>query len=77
MISEKDDFSNAFVKMVGELATAIHVNVCVEGVETKEQLDALVGSKVQLIQGFYFGKPMKAEMFGKTVPVMVLSFNVK
>ena len=59
----KDDFSNAFVKMVGELATAIHVNVCVEGVETKEQLDALVGSKVQLIQGFYFGKPMKAEMF--------------
>ena len=36
--------------------------VC-EGVETKEQLDALVGSKVQLIQGFYFGKPMKAEMF--------------
>ena len=59
----KDDFSNAFVKMVGELATAIHVNVCVEGVETKEQLDALMGSKVQLIQGFYFGKPMKAEMF--------------
>ena len=59
----KDDFSNAFVKMVGELATAIHVNVCVEGVETKEQLDAVVGSKVQLIQGFYFGKPMKADMF--------------
>ena len=44
------------------LGNAILHIVC-EGVETKEQLDALVGSKVQLIQGFYFGKPMKAEMF--------------
>lgn len=26
----KDDFSNAFVKMVAELASAIDVNVCVE-----------------------------------------------
>lgn len=61
----KDDFSNAFVKMVAELAGAIGVNVCVEGVETKEQLDELSGSKIQLIQGYYFGKPMKLEEFEK------------
>lgn len=59
----KDDFSNAFVKMVAELANAINVNVCVEGVETEEQLKALEGSKIQLIQGFYFGKPMQIEAF--------------
>ena len=59
----KDDFSNAFVKMVAELASAIDVNVCVEGVETKEQLDILMGSKIQLIQGFYFGRPMTAREF--------------
>ena len=59
----KDDFSNAFVKMVAELASAIDVNVCVEGVETKEQLDILMGSKIQLIQGFYFGRPMTARAF--------------
>ena len=59
----KDDFSNAFVKMVAELASAIDVNVCVEGVETKEQLDILLGSKIQLIQGFYFGKPVTAREF--------------
>ena len=46
--------------MVAELASAIDVNVCVEGVETKEQLDILMGSKIQLIQGFYFGRPMTA-----------------
>ncbi len=61
----KDDFSNAFVKMVAELANAIHVNVCVEGVETKEQLEALMGNRIQLIQGYYFGKPVKAEIFEK------------
>ncbi len=37
----KDEFSTAFVKMVAELAQTIGVHVCVEGVETKEQVDAL------------------------------------
>lgn len=35
----EDDFSNAFVRMVSELANAINVRVCVEGVETKRQRD--------------------------------------
>lgn len=59
----KDDFSDAFVKMVAELASAIDVIVCVEGVETEEQLKFLQKSKIQLIQGFYFGKPMPAAEF--------------
>ena len=37
--------------------------VCVEGVEDKEQFEALKEKKIQLIQGFYFGKPMRAEEF--------------
>ena len=61
----KDEFSSAFVKMVAELANAIQVKVCVEGVETEEQIKALKESKIQLIQGYYFGKPMKAEVFEK------------
>lgn len=61
----KDEFSNAFVKMVGELASTIHVKVCVEGVETEEQIKALKNSKIQLIQGYFFGKPMRAEIFEK------------
>lgn len=59
----KDDFSNAFVKMVAELANAINVKVCVEGVETEDQLCALEGSKIQMIQGYYFGRPMKLRDF--------------
>ncbi len=61
----KDEFSNAFVKMVAELANAIGVNVCVEGVETEEQLQFLKDVNVQMIQGFYFGKPTPVDVFEK------------
>lgn len=61
----KDEFQTAFVKMVAELATAINVKVCVEGVETKDQYAAVKDTKIQLIQGFYFGKPMHRDEFEK------------
>lgn len=59
----EDDFSDAFVKMVNELANTIEVKVCVEGVETKLQLDVASDMKVSMIQGYYFGKPMKIAEF--------------
>ena len=61
----EDNYSKSFIRMVGELADAIGVNVCVEGIETKRQFDALSGMRVQLIQGYYFDKPMKQEAFEK------------
>ncbi len=61
----EDDFSDAFVKMVNELANTIGVKVCVEGVETKLQLDIACDMNVCMIQGYYFGKPMKIEEFEK------------
>lgn len=59
----EDDFSDAFVKMVNELANTIGVKVCVEGVETKLQLDVASDMRVSMIQGYYFGKPMKIAEF--------------
>ena len=38
----------------------------VEGVEEEEQLAALKQTKIQLVQGFYFGKPMSAKEFEET-----------
>ena len=61
----KDNYSNAFVKMVTELARAIDVVTCVEGVEEAEQVKLLKEMNVQLIQGYYFGKPMDIEEFEK------------
>lgn len=59
----EDDFSDAFVKMVSELAQTIDVTVCVEGVETKQQLSIIRDMDIRLIQGFYFGKPMGINQF--------------
>ncbi len=59
----KDGYSEVFVKMVSELAETIGVHMCVEGVEESDQLQKLRDMKVQYIQGFYFGKPMRADEF--------------
>lgn len=53
-----DEYAQSFIRMVTELGKAIDVNICVEGVETKQQLDILSGMKVQMIQGYYFDRPM-------------------
>ena len=61
----EDDFSDAFVKMVSELAATIGVAVCVEGVETDKQLNIVSHMNIGMIQGYYFGKPMKIDEFEK------------
>ncbi len=58
-----DAYSQSFVKMVSELARTIGVKVCVEGIETVKQFEALKNMNVNLIQGFYFDRPMEKEGF--------------
>lgn len=61
----KEPFADAFIKIVCELATIIGMHVCVEGVESEKQFEILKNMQIQMIQGFYFGKPMKKEEFAK------------
>ena len=61
----EDDFAEAFVKMVSELAKTIGVSVCVEGVEQRKQLEVLNRMNVNMIQGYYYGKPMTVKEFEK------------
>ena len=58
-----DQYAQAFVRMVGELAEALNVKICVEGIETKDQLDVLKDMNIRLIQGFFFDKPMRRYIF--------------
>lgn len=58
-----DQYAQSFVKMIGELAAALGVRVCVEGIETIEQFDALKDMNVRMVQGYYFDKPMPRYMF--------------
>lgn len=40
---------------------SLGLQVVAEGVETQEQLDFLVQHRCNLIQGFYFSKPLSAD----------------
>jgi EAL domain-containing protein (putative c-di-GMP-specific phosphodiesterase class I) len=62
----EDDFSDTFVKIVAELATALGVDICTEGVETQEQYQKIKDLHICMIQGYYFNKPMKLEDFERT-----------
>src|SRR5260221_4997922 len=52
--------SSAIVKAVTTLAAALHVPVCVEGIENEETYRTVVRLGCQIGQGWDFGKPMPA-----------------
>ena len=58
-----DQYAQSFVRMIGELAEALGVKVCVEGIETAEQFKALENMNVRMVQGFYFDRPMPRDAF--------------
>ena len=59
----RDEYSGVFIKIVQELAKSLGMQVCVEGVENEQQYKALAGTDVDLIQGYYFDRPLRAEEF--------------
>lgn len=61
----EDAYSQSFIRMVAELASAIGVRICVEGIETEAQYKVLEGMKVRLVQGYFFDRPMTLKAFEK------------
>lgn len=61
----EDNFSDTFVKSVSQIADALDMNICVEGVEDEVQCDTLGGMNVDMIQGFLFDKPLSTADFEK------------
>lgn len=59
----KDNYSQAFIRMVTELADTIGVGICVEGVESREQYEIVKDMAIAMLQGYYFDRPMKEELF--------------
>ena len=55
----------AITKSVIALGKSFNYKIIAEGVETKEQLEFLKELNCDLIQGFYYSKPMPAEDFAK------------
>lgn len=53
--------SSAIVRAVTTLAAALHVPVCVEGIENEQSYRTVVQLGCEIGQGWYFGKPMPAD----------------
>jgi len=70
---ERDTYAKSFIKMVAELAKAIGVNLCVEGVETRNQYEILSQMEISLVQGYYFDRPMTREAFEEKYVVAMQS----
>ena len=49
--------SQAIIRSVSVMAKLLNVELVIEGVETKAQLDTLTSWSVHLIQGYYFSRP--------------------
>jgi EAL domain-containing protein (putative c-di-GMP-specific phosphodiesterase class I) len=53
------------VRSVLKIAASLNIEVTAEGVETREQMDALVALGCHRLQGLYVGPPMPSEEFLK------------
>ena len=57
---DRDEAKAAVVQMLGELASRIDAWVVAEGVERREELDALIRLRVPMSQGYLLGRPLAA-----------------
>ncbi len=53
--------NSAIIRAVTTLASALSVPVCVEGIENEATYEGVVALGCQIGQGWYFGKPMRAD----------------
>lgn len=64
MFEEKEKERGKIVnKGIIHIAKELGIEVVAEGVETREYVDFLKEQNCDLVQGFYFGKPMPVEEF--------------
>lgn len=59
----KNPNTAVFVKTIVNLSHDLNIAVCAEGVEEQMQFEILRDLDTDVIQGYYFGRPMPAEKF--------------
>lgn len=60
-ISEMTNDETAITKTIITLAHNLNLDVIAEGVETKEQAEFLIAQKCNLMQGYFFSRPLQAD----------------
>ena len=64
---QKDEKSLKLCELVMDISRFLDVPVVAEGVEEKEQLDMLKNMGCQIIQGYYFSKPLPSDQFEELI----------
>lgn len=62
-------FDSAFLRFISELCRSVGIRVCLEGVETEDELDFVRPFAFDYLQGFFFSRPVPADEFeGRFLP---------
>ncbi len=64
---EKSETDRRLVSLILDIARYLKVSVVAEGVETEKQLEILSKGKCDLVQGYYFSRPLPSEDFEKLI----------
>ena len=60
---DKNDRDRAMVVTILNMAHVFKLSIVAEGVETVEQRDFLISKNCQILQGYYYSKPLTKEQF--------------
>ncbi len=60
-----NETTKELVGMIVGIAKTLHLDVIVEGIETKEQLESIKPLGAEYAQGFYFSEAIEPEEFAK------------
>lgn len=58
-------YEYGLLKYMIEMSHSIKLKLCIEGIETKEELEKICEINPDYIQGYFFGKPVPLEVFMK------------
>ena len=59
----QNDHDFSIIKHIIDMVHSLGSAVCMEGIEGEDELDKMMKTKPDMIQGYYFGKPSSAEQF--------------
>lgn len=68
---DDEEHGEAIVSVMNQLGQALGLEVVVEGVETIEELSILKKLNCNIIQGYYYSKPLPAEDFAKKIACFI------
>lgn len=63
MLALQNTFEHNLLQHMSDMVHDSDIKLCVEGIETKEELQKICKVQPDYIQGYYFGKPVPFESF--------------